>query len=175
MDGLDFVDAVLVPKRTGAGAHARWTGRVARRGDCGPTPVLPGRTDEDRFHSLHVGIDRRPEVIHTSGGYLLYASVTHRTVFDVHEDDVYFRRRLRLGLGHSYIVYGPLANGSTTVMFESTPLYPDASNYWKVVDDLSVAIFYTAPAAIGPSRAAATRSSRRTPAVRSRYSERWAA
>jgi acetyl-CoA synthetase len=88
-------------------------------------------------------------VVHTTAGYLLYASVTHRTVFDVHEDDVYFcAADCGWVTGHSYIVYGPLTNGSTTVMFESTPLYPDASRYWRVVDDLGVTVFYTAPTAI---------------------------
>ncbi len=88
-------------------------------------------------------------VVHTTGGYLTYAAMTHELVFDLREDDVYFcAADIGWVTGHSYIVYGPLANGATTVMFESTPLYPDASRYWQVVEDLGVNIFYTAPTAI---------------------------
>ncbi len=88
-------------------------------------------------------------MLHTTGGYLTYAAMTHEYVFDLHEDDVYMcAADLGWITGHSYILYGPLANGATTVMFESTPLYPDAGRYWQVVDDLQVTIFYTAPTAI---------------------------
>jgi acetyl-CoA synthetase len=88
-------------------------------------------------------------VLHTTGGYLLYASYSHELVFDLRPDDVYFcAADIGWITGHSYIVYGPLANGATTVMFESTPLYPDASRYWRIVEDLRVNIFYTAPTAI---------------------------
>ena len=75
--------------------------------------------------------------------------MTHRHVFDLHEDDVYACvADIGWITGHSYIIYGPLANGATTVMFESTPLFPDAGRYWQLVDDLGVTIFYTAPTAI---------------------------
>jgi len=75
--------------------------------------------------------------------------MTHQVVFDVHEDDVYFcAADIGWITGHSYIVYGPLANGATTVMFESTPLYPDPSRYWNVIDDVGATIFYTAPTAL---------------------------
>ena len=88
-------------------------------------------------------------VLHTTGGYLLYAALTHELVFDLHEDDVYFcAADIGWVTGHSYIVYGPLANGATTVMFESIPLYPDAGRYWRMVDDLKATIFYTAPTAL---------------------------
>jgi len=88
-------------------------------------------------------------VLHTTGGYLVYAALTHKLVFDLQEDDV-FMCAADIGwvTGHSYIVYGPLANGATTVMFESIPVYPDAGRYWQVVDDLGVTIFYTAPTAL---------------------------
>ena len=88
-------------------------------------------------------------VLHTTGGYLVYAAMTHKLVFDLHEDDVYMcAADIGWVTGHSYIVYGPLANGATTVMFESIPVYPDAGRYWQVVDDLGVTIFYTAPTAL---------------------------
>ena len=80
---------------------------------------------------------------------MLYAGLTHELVFDLKPNDVYFcAADIGWITGHSYIVYGPLSNGATTVMFESTPLYPDASRYWRVVEDLGVNSFYTAPTAI---------------------------
>jgi acetyl-CoA synthetase len=87
-------------------------------------------------------------VLHTTGGYLVYAATPPARV-RLHPGDVYFcAADVGWVTGHSYIVYGPLANGATTVMFESTPLYPDAGRYWQVVDDLRVTIFYTAPTAL---------------------------
>ncbi len=88
-------------------------------------------------------------VLHTTAGYLLFAAHTHKHVFDWHEGDVHFcAADIGWITGHSYIVYGPLCNGATTVMFESTPVYPDAGRYWQVVDDLRATIFYTAPTAL---------------------------
>jgi acetyl-CoA synthetase len=88
-------------------------------------------------------------LLHTTAGYLVYAALTHKLVFDLHEDDVYCcAADAGWVTGHSYIVYGPLANGATSVMFESIPTYPDAGRYWRVVDDLGVTIFYTAPTAL---------------------------
>ena len=87
--------------------------------------------------------------VHTCGGYLTYASFTHATVFDLREDDVYACvADVGWITGHTYIVYGPLANGATTLMFESTPMYPDAGRYWDLVERHRVSIFYTAPTAI---------------------------
>ncbi len=106
---------------------------------------------EDPLYILYTsGSTGKPKgVLHTTGGYLTYAAFTHELVFDVHEDDIYACvADIGWVTGHSYIIYGPLANGATTVMFESTPLYPDASRYWRLVDDLGVTIFYTAPTAI---------------------------
>ncbi len=154
VEGLEFVDSVLVAERTGADvamAEGRdvWLAEAmaTQRPYCPPEAM----NAEDPLFILYTsGSTGEPKgVMHTTGGYLLYASVTHRTVFDVHEDDVYFcAADCGWVTGHSYIVYGPLANGATTVMFESTPLYPDASRYWRVVDDLGVTVFYTAPTAI---------------------------
>jgi acetyl-CoA synthetase len=106
---------------------------------------------EDPLFVLYTsGSTGRPKgVLHTTGGYLVYAALTHELVFDLQPDDVYFcAADIGWITGHSYIVYGPLGNGATTVMFESTPLYPDAGRYWQVVDDLGVTIFYTAPTAL---------------------------
>ncbi|MBU0679141.1 MAG: acetate--CoA ligase, partial [Verrucomicrobia bacterium] len=88
-------------------------------------------------------------VVHTTGGYLLHVSLTHKYVFDLHEEDVYCcAADIGWVTGHSYIVYGPLANGATSVMFESTPLYPDAGRYWQMIDKFKITQFYTAPTAI---------------------------
>ena len=88
-------------------------------------------------------------VLHSTAGYLLYAALTHRYVFDYHDGDVYWcTADVGWVTGHSYIVYGPLANGATTLMFEGVPNYPDSSRFWQVVDKHQVNIFYTAPTAI---------------------------
>ena len=88
-------------------------------------------------------------LVHTAGGYLTYTSYTHQVVFDLREDDVYACvADVGWITGHSYIVYGPLANGATTVMFESVPTYPDPGRYWDLVARHGVTIFYTAPTAI---------------------------
>jgi acetyl-CoA synthetase len=88
-------------------------------------------------------------VVHSSGGYLVYVSMTHQYIFDYHDGDVYWcTADVGWVTGHSYIVYGPLANGATTLMFEGVPNYPDSSRMWQVVDKHGVTIFYTAPTAI---------------------------
>ncbi|MCD6042556.1 MAG: acsA, partial [Burkholderiales bacterium] len=88
-------------------------------------------------------------VLHTTGGYLVSASLTHHFVLDYHDEDVFWcTADVGWVTGHSYIVYGPLANGATTVMFEGVPNYPDASRFWQIVDKHRVSIFYTAPTAI---------------------------
>ena len=88
-------------------------------------------------------------VVHTTGGYLVFASMTHQYVFDYHEGDIYWcTADVGWVTGHSYIVYGPLANGATTLMFEGVPNYPSLSRFWEVVDKHKVNIFYTAPTAI---------------------------
>ena len=88
-------------------------------------------------------------VLHTSGGYLVYAAMTHQLIFDYHEGDVYWcTADVGWVTGHSYIVYGPLANGATTLMFEGVPNHPDPSRFWQVVDQHGVNIIYTAPTAI---------------------------
>ncbi len=106
---------------------------------------------EDPLFILYTsGSTGKPKgVVHTTGGYLVYTSLTHKVVFDLREDDVYFcAADIGWVTGHSYIVYAPLTNGAMSVMFESTPLYPDAGRYWEVVDKFKVTQFYTAPTAI---------------------------
>jgi acetyl-CoA synthetase len=88
-------------------------------------------------------------LMHTTAGYMVFTSLTHSLIFDYHDGDIYCcAADIGWITGHSYIVYGPLANGATTVMFESVPTYPDASRYWQMVDDLKINIFYTAPTAL---------------------------
>ena len=88
-------------------------------------------------------------VVHTTGGYLVYAAMTHEYVFDYHDGDIYWcTADVGWVTGHSYIVYGPLANGATTLMFEGVPTWPDASRFWQVCEKHKVNIFYTAPTAI---------------------------
>lgn len=106
---------------------------------------------EDPLFILYTsGSTGRPKgVLHTTGGYLTYASYTHKYVFDYHENDIYFcTADIGWVTGHSYVVYGPLANGATSVLFESIPTYPDAGRYWQIIQDLKVNIFYTAPTAL---------------------------
>lgn len=106
---------------------------------------------EDPLFILYTsGSTGKPKgVLHTTGGYLLYAAMTHRYVFDYHDGDIYWcTADVGWVTGHTYIVYGPLANGATTLMFEGIPTYPDASRCWQVVDKHEVNIFYTAPTAL---------------------------
>ena len=106
---------------------------------------------EDPLFILYTsGSTGKPKgVLHTSGGYLVYASYTHEIIFDYHQGDIYWcSADVGWVTGHSYIVYGPLANGATTLMFEGVPNYPDASRFWQVCDKHEVNIFYTAPTAI---------------------------
>ena len=106
---------------------------------------------EDPLFILYTsGSTGKPKgVLHTTAGYLLYASITHKYVFNYHDEDIYWcTADVGWVTGHSYIVYGPLANGATTLMFEGVPNYPSASRFWEVIDKHKVNIFYTAPTAI---------------------------
>jgi acetyl-CoA synthetase len=115
--------------------------------DCPPEPMGA----EDPLFILYTsGSTGKPKgVLHTTGGYLVFVSMTHQYVFDYHDGDIYWcTADVGWVTGHSYILYGPLANGATTLMFEGVPNYPDASRFWQVIDKHKVNIFYTAPTAI---------------------------
>jgi acetyl-CoA synthetase len=114
---------------------------------CPPEPMAA----EDPLFVLYTsGSTGKPKgVLHTTGGYLVSVALSHRLVLDYHADDVFWcTADIGWVTGHSYIVYGPLANGATTLMFEGVPNYPDASRFWQVIDKHKVSIFYTAPTAI---------------------------
>ncbi len=106
---------------------------------------------EDPLFILYTsGSTGKPKgVLHTTGGYLLYTAMTHKFVFDYHDGDIYWcTADIGWVTGHSYMIYGPLCNGATTLMFEGVPTYPEADRFWRVIDKHQVAIFYTAPTAI---------------------------
>ncbi len=115
--------------------------------DCPPEEV---NAEAPLFILYTSGSTGKPKgVVHTTGGYLVYCAMTHQYVFDYHEGDIYWcTADVGWVTGHSYIIYGPLANGATTLMFEGIPTYPTASRFWHVVDKWDVTIFYTAPTAI---------------------------
>ncbi|MCW7545501.1 acetate--CoA ligase [Aurantimonas litoralis] len=148
------VKTMLVIQRTGGevawqdGRDVWWhEAREAVSADCPPAEM---QAEDPLFILYTSGSTGKPKgVLHTSGGYLVYASMTHEYVFDYHDGDVYWcTADVGWVTGHSYIVYGPLANGATTLMFEGVPNYPDASRFWQVIDKHKVNIFYTAPTAI---------------------------
>ncbi|WP_131195666.1 acetate--CoA ligase [Lichenihabitans psoromatis] len=148
------VETVIVVKRTG-GAITMKEGR-----DVWYHEAAEAVSDECAFEVMNAedplfllytsGSTGRPKgVLHTTGGYLVWASMTHQHVFDLKEDDVYWcTADVGWVTGHSYSVYGPLANGGTTVLFEGIPVYPSLSRCWEIVDKHKVTIFYTAPTAI---------------------------
>jgi acetyl-CoA synthetase len=106
---------------------------------------------EDPLYILYTsGSTGKPKgVLHTTGGYLVYVTMSHKYIFDIHDEDTYWcTADIGWVTGHSYIVYGPLAGGATSLMFEGVPTYPDASRFWQIVDKYQVSIFYTAPTAI---------------------------
>ena len=148
------VEAVIVVRRTGGAVTMRegfdhWYHDLleAASPDCPPEPMGA----EDPLFILYTsGSTGKPKgVLHTSGGYLLWAAMTHQLVFDYRPGDIYWcTADVGWVTGHSYVVYGPLANGATQVMFEGVPNYPDFSRFWQVVDKYAVNIIYTAPTAI---------------------------
>ncbi|HXB54999.1 MAG TPA: acetate--CoA ligase [Vicinamibacteria bacterium] len=154
IEGMPLVETVLVVRRTDSEVEMRsgrdlWLDEECRMHRSTCTNAWMGA--EDPLYILYTsGSTGKPKgVLHTTGGYLVYAAVTHKFVFDYRPGDIYMcAADVGWVTGHSYIVYGPLANGATTVIFESTPTYPDAGRYWRVVDDLGVNILYTAPTAL---------------------------
>ncbi|OQY03529.1 MAG: acetate--CoA ligase [Planctomycetales bacterium 4572_13] len=115
--------------------------------DC---PAEPMNAEDPLFILYTSGSTGKPKgVVHTTGGYLLHTAVTHKAVFNIHDDDMYWcTADIGWVTGHSYIVYGPLANGATSLMFEGVPTYPDAGRFWHICDKFKVTVFYTAPTAI---------------------------
>ena len=148
------VHTVLTVKRTGGDVPWRegrdvWYHQLvdSQPDECEPAVMAA----EDPLFILYTsGSTGKPKgVQHSTGGYLLHAAMTHKYVFDYHDGDIYWcTADVGWVTGHSYIVYGPLANGATTLMFEGVPTYPDASRCWQIVDKHGVNIFYTAPTAI---------------------------
>jgi len=145
---------VIVVKRTGGdigwvAGRDHWFDELmlSVSADCPPTEL----SAEDPLFILYTsGSTGKPKgVLHTTGGYLTFVAMTHQYVFDYHDGDIYMcTADVGWVTGHSYIVYGPLANGATTVMFEGVPNYPDSSRFWQVIDKHQINIFYTAPTAI---------------------------
>jgi acetyl-CoA synthetase len=150
----DAVDHVIVVRRTGAAVDMLpgrdvWYHEAADMvtSDC---PCAEMGAEDPLFILYTSGSTGRPKgVLHTTGGYLIFAAMTHQYVFDYHDGDIYWcTADVGWVTGHSYIVYGPLANGATTLMFEGVPNYPTVSRFWEVIDKHKVNIFYTAPTAI---------------------------
>ncbi|MGH8157968.1 MAG: acetate--CoA ligase [Rhodanobacter sp.] len=152
--GTNSVETVIVVRHTGGAVnmqsprdryyHTLMEGQSA---DCPPTPV---EAEHPLFILYTSGSTGKPKgVQHSTGGYLVFTSYTHELVFDLREDDIYWcTADVGWVTGHSYVVYGPLANGATTVMFEGVPNYPDFSRFWQVIDKHKISLFYTAPTAI---------------------------
>ncbi|WP_371432390.1 acetate--CoA ligase [Novosphingobium sp.] len=148
------VDTVIMLRRTGAavamveGRDVDWATAVATQAaECAPEEM----SAEDPLFILYTsGSTGKPKgVLHTTGGYSVWASLTHQYVFDYRPGQIYWcAADIGWVTGHSYVVYGPLANGATTVMFEGVPNFPDASRFWQVVDKFGVEIFYGAPTAL---------------------------
>ncbi len=152
--GCPDVHTVIVVRNTGGATGWRdgrdvWYHEAAAdvSAEC---PAEPMDAEDPLFILYTSGSTGKPKgVLHTTGGYLLYAAITHKYVFDYHDGDVYWcTADVGWVTGHTYIVYGPLANGAVTLMFEGVPTYPDASRFWQVVDKHRVNLFYTAPTAI---------------------------
>ncbi|QIL19535.1 acetate--CoA ligase [Thermomonas sp. HDW16] len=154
LPGTNTVETVLVVRHTHGAVDMqmprdRWYDAVV---DAQPDACEPERMNaEDPLFILYTsGSTGKPKgVLHTTGGYLLWASYTHEAVFDLKDDDVFWcTADVGWVTGHSYIVYGPLANSATEVIFEGVPNFPDASRFWQTIDKHQVTIFYTAPTAI---------------------------
>jgi acetyl-CoA synthetase len=165
-------EKVLVVRRTGASVpfdakRDIWYHEAAAKvsADCKPEKM---KAEDPLFILYTSGSTGKPKgVLHTTGGYLVYASMTHQYVFDYHDGDIYWcTADVGWVTGHSYIVYGPLANGATTLMFEGVPNYPTVSRFWEVIDKHQVNIFYTAPTALralmGAGEAAVKKTSRKS-------------
>jgi acetyl-CoA synthetase len=165
-------EKVLVIRRTGGAvpfdaARDFWYHEEAAKvsAECKPEKM---KAEDPLFILYTSGSTGKPKgVLHTTGGYLVYASMTHQYIFDYHDGDIYWcTADVGWVTGHSYIVYGPLANGAITLMFEGVPNYPTNSRFWEVIDKHQVNIFYTAPTAIralmGAGEEPVTKTSRKS-------------
>jgi len=148
------IEKVVVVKRTDDACTMQegrdvWYHEAMARVDA-ECPAEPMQAEDPLYILYTSGSTGRPKgVVHTSAGYLLHVSLTHKYIFDMHDDDVYWcGADIGWVTGHSYIVYGPLANGATSIVFEGGPPYPDAGRFWQVIDKYGVTVFYTAPTAI---------------------------
>ncbi|MFT5804322.1 MAG: acetyl-CoA synthetase [Candidatus Paceibacteria bacterium] len=154
LTGCPKVTTVIVVQRTGAvvpWSQGRDINYEASINAAHPSCEAESMDSEDPLFILYTsGSTGKPKgVLHSTGGYMLQAAMTHKYVFDYHDGDIYWcTADVGWVTGHTYIVYGPLANGATTLMFEGVPTYPDASRCWQVVDKHQVNIFYTAPTAL---------------------------
>jgi len=150
------IEKVVVVQRTGNevpmqdGRDIWWHEEMAADDVKGESPYEVMQAEDPLFILYTSGSTGKPKgVLHTTGGYMVYTATTHKYVFDYHEGDVYWcTADIGWITGHSYIVYGPLLNGATSIMFEGVPNYPDYSRFWQVVDKYQVTQFYTAPTAI---------------------------
>ncbi len=154
VEGLDFFEKMIVVKRTGMDIEMKdgrdvWYEDITA-GESTEAPYEEMDAEDPLFILYTSGSTGKPKgVLHTTGGYMVYASMTHKYVFDVHDDDVYWcTADIGWVTGHTYIVYGPLSNGATTIMFEGIPSYPAPDRFWEIVEKYRVTIFYTAPTAI---------------------------
>ncbi len=163
---------VLVLRHTGGDIKMQpgrdvWYHELAKNAspDC---PAVELNAEDPMFILYTSGSTGKPKgVLHTTGGYMVYVAMTHQLIFDYHDGEIYWcTADVGWITGHSYIVYGPLANGATTLMFEGIPSYPDASRFWQVIDKHQVNIFYTAPTALralmGAGDAFVTKTSRKS-------------
>jgi acetyl-CoA synthetase len=148
------IPTVLVVKRTGGHVAMQegrdlWYHEEAAKAS-GHCPPVEMKAEDPLFLLYTSGSTGKPKgVLHTTAGYLVYTSITHQYVFDYHDGDIYWcTADVGWVTGHSYILYGPLANGATTLMFEGIPTYPTISRFWEVIDKHKVNTFYTAPTAI---------------------------
>ena len=148
------IERVIVVKRTEdpcnmqAGRDVWYNEEMAKASaDCKPEVM---KAEDPLFILYTSGSTGKPKgVVHTTAGYLLHVALSHKYIFDVHDDDMFWcTADIGWVTGHSYIVYGPLANGATSIMFEGVPTYPDAGRFWQIVQKFKVTVFYTAPTAI---------------------------
>jgi len=154
LEGTSSIEKVVVVKRNDEPCDMQdgrdvWYHDVMEGADA-DCPAEPMNAEDTLFILYTSGSTGKPKgVVHTTGGYLLHTSLSHKYIFDIHDDDIYWcTADIGWITGHSYIVYGPLANGATSLMFEGVPTYPDAGRFWQIVEKYKVTVFYTAPTAI---------------------------